>query len=157
MVLLVLAVGGLLFYENYYVQTIDNMTLVGDKDYLTVSLDTDVDNSQLTVVCTDTYGNTKRVAVQNGQAHFTELTPSTQYKVSVEIYGFHKLIGTTSDRYTTTSRTDIVSFTAVTGAEDGSVILNFVITGGDETQWDEISIDLGNKVLEDVLALEEKM
>ncbi len=135
LVLLVLAVGGLLFYENYYVQTIDNMTLVGDKDYLTVSLDTDVDNSQLTVVCTDTYGNTKRVAVQNGQAHFTELTPSTQYKVSVEIYGFHKLIGTTSDRYTTTSRTDIVSFTAVTGAEDGSVILNFVITGGDETQW----------------------
>ncbi len=135
LILLVLSAGCLVFYELYYIQTIDNMTLNGAEDYLTVSLTTDTDSSLLTVVCTDTYGNTKRAQVVDGKAHFTELAPDTHYKVSVEISGFHKLNGTTTDRYTTVSRTDVISFTAVTGSEDGSVILSFAVTGNEETAW----------------------
>lgn len=135
LVLLVLAIGALFFYENYYLQTIDDLTLTGAEDYLTVTLDTDIDNDLLTVVCTDTHGNTLREKVKNNEAHFESLAPSTQYKLTVEISGFHKLMGTTTDSYTTDSRTEIVNFSAVTGAEDGSVILSFVLQGTDETAW----------------------
>ena len=135
LVLLVLAVGAFLFYENFYIQSLRNLTLDGAEDYLTVSLDTDIDNSLLTVYCSDTYGNTKQAKVVGNTAHFTELSPDTQYKVSVEISGFHKLIGTTTDTYVTDPCADIVSFTAVTGAEDGSVILNFAVQGQNETAW----------------------
>lgn len=135
LILLVLAVGGLLFYEHYYIQSIEDISLDGAEDHLTVMLDTDVDNDLLTVICTDTYGNTKKAAVENNIARFEGLNPDTQYKVSVEISGFHQLIGTTTDSYTTTSRTDIVSFTAITGAEDGSVILNFSVQGEDNNAW----------------------
>ncbi len=135
LVLLVLAIGAVFYYDNYYLQTIDNLTLNGAEDYLTVTLDTDVDDALLTVVCTDIHGNTKRESVKDNTAHFTALAPNTQYKVTVEISGFHKLMGTTTDSYTTDSRTEIVNFSAVTGAEDGSVILSFVLQGDDETAW----------------------
>lgn len=135
LILLILAIGGVLFYDHYYIQTVDNMTLSGDQDYLTVTLDTDVDNSLLTVVCSDAHGNSIRQSVTNNTAHFTGLAGDTQYKVTVEISGFHKLIGTTTDSYATDSRTEIVSFHAITGAEDGSVILNFSVKGNDDTAW----------------------
>lgn len=135
LILLILAVGALLFYENYYIQSIDDISLVGDEDYLTVMLDTDVDNALLTVSCTDTYGNTKHASVENNTAYFTELNPDTQYKVSVDISGFHQLIGTTTDSYTTAPRTEITSFAAVTGAEDGSVILSFTVQGQANNAW----------------------
>ena len=135
LVVLILAIGAVLFYENYYIQSVENIILSGAEDYLTVKLDTDVDNSLLTVVCSDTHGNTKRESVTGNSAHFTGLAPDTQYKVTVEVSGFHKLIGTTTDSYSTDSRTDIVSFSAITGAEDGSVILSFVVQGSDDSAW----------------------
>ena len=135
LILLILAIGGLLFYENYYIQSVKDMVLNGAEDYLTVTLDTDVDNSLLTVACTDTHGNTKRETVSDNTAYFTGLAPETQYTVTVEISGFHKLIGTTTDSYSTDSRTQIVSFSAITGAEDGSVILSFVVQGNEDTAW----------------------
>lgn len=135
LILLVLGIGALIFYENYYLQTIDDLTLKGAEDYLTVTLDTDIDNDLLTVVCTDTHGNALRQGVKNGTAHFTALAPDTQYKITVEISGFHELAGTTTDSYQTDCRTEIVSFSAVTGDEDGSVILSFVLQGTEETAW----------------------
>ncbi len=132
---LLFAAGGFYFYESYVVKTVDNLTLSGAQDYLNVTLDTDVDSSLLTVVCTDTYGNTKQQSVVNHQAYFTGLTPDTQYRITVKISGFHRLIGATTDSYTTASRTEILNFTAVTGSEDGSVILNFAVQGDEETHW----------------------
>lgn len=135
LVLLVLAVGAFFYYENFYIQSVRNLSLDGAEDSLTVMLDTDIDNDLLTVYCTDTYGNTKEAEVIGNTASFTGLSPETQYKVYVEISGFHKLIGTTTDTYVTDPCANIESFTAVTGPEDGSVILSFVTQSQEDTPW----------------------
>ncbi|MBQ2785499.1 MAG: protein kinase [Oscillospiraceae bacterium] len=127
--------GGYLFYEHYYLQTIQSISLKGSEDRLTVLLDTDVEDSLLTVHCTDTYGNTVKKSVVNGKAEFHDLNPGTRYKISVSISGYHKLIGATTGAHTTAEQTVISNFTAVTGAEDGSVILNFTVQGPETGDW----------------------
>ena len=135
LILGLLGAGGFWFYENYYLQTIDSMTVEGDADNLQITLDTQIDNTLLQVSCTDTYGNTLRSDVVDGKAAFTDLKPGTQYHLEVEIEGFHKLKGFTSEYFTTSNTTDIVSFTAVTGAEDGSVMLTLTIDGAAPQEW----------------------
>ena len=135
LVLLLLAIGGLFFYENYYLQTVDNMTLTGVENRLTVTLDTQTDNELLTVVCKDTYGNSIPQKVVNNQAVFENLRPGTKYTVTIQIDGFHQLVGTTASSYTTPAQTNIVSFSAVTGDQDGTVILNFSVQGPENTAW----------------------
>jgi len=127
--------GGRYYYENYYLQTIRGIVLRGTENQLSVSLDTQTDNSLLTVICTDTYGNAMRIIPQNNVAVFSSLRPSTTYRISVEISGFHQLIGNTTGSYTTATQTSISSFNAVTGAEDGSVILNFTVQGPEASAW----------------------
>ncbi len=136
--LLILAIlfgGAFHYYQNFYLQTIDQMTVEGGVKTLTVILDTKVDNSLLSVSCTDTYGNTLNQPVENGKAVFTDLKAGTQYRLDVEIDGFHGLKGYTSQFFTTPTTTEVVSFTAVTGAEDGSVMLTFTIDGADTEEW----------------------
>lgn len=130
-----LSTAGYLFYEHYYLQTILGISLSGEEDRLTVSLNTDTEDELLTVFCTDTYGNTRRQIVSDGKATFSDLTPGTRYTIRVEISGFHRLIGTTTDTYDTAEQTSIVSFTAATGSEDGSVILNFTVQGPETGEW----------------------
>ena len=129
------AFGGYLFYEHYYLQTIQSISLQGSENRLTVLLDTDVEDSLLTVYCTDTYGNTVKQSVSNGKAEFQDLNPGTRYKISVSISGYHKLVGVTTGVHTTSEQTVISNFTAVTGAEDGSVILNFTVQGPETGDW----------------------
>ncbi len=131
----VIGVSGYLFYQHYYLQTVLAINLTGTEDRLTVQLNTQVSDELLTVLCTDTYGNTIRKNVVNGIATFQDLKPSTRYKISVEISGFHKLIGATTGVHVTSDQTSIVSFTAATGSEDGSVILNFTVQGPDTGEW----------------------
>ena len=134
--LLVLAGGGgFYFYRNYYLLTIDSLEVIGNEDTITVQLTTGADESILTVVCTDTYGNTIPMPVTDGKAVFTGLNPATTYKLTVEAEGFHALSGSCTGSYTTKEQTNIVSFTAVTGAEDGSVILNFTVDGRETQDW----------------------
>ena len=128
-------IGGYLFYHNYYLQPILGMELVGSEDRLVVTLDTQTDNSLLTVYCTDSYGNTKYLPVVGNTATFTDLRPSTHYRIHVEIEGLHKLIGITSDTYTTDDQTTISGFSAVAGDADGSVILNFAVQGPETSEW----------------------
>ena len=135
LILALLAGGGIWYYRNIYLQTIDQMTVDGDMNELIVTLDTDVDDSLLSVSCTDTYGNTLSQTVADGKAVFTDLKPGTQYRLEVQIEGFHTLTGYTSQYYTTSNTTEIVSFTAVTGAEDGSVMLTFTVDGADTEDW----------------------
>ncbi len=130
-----MAVGGYLFYENYYLQTIQAISLRGEEDRLTVLLDTDIEDSLLTVHCTDTYGNTVKQSVTGSKAEFRDLNPGTRYKISVAISGYHKLIGATTGVHTTSEQTTLSNFTAVTGAEDGSVILNFTVQGPETGEW----------------------
>lgn len=122
-------------YENYYLQTIEALTITGDRSQLSVSVETDTDESLLRVICSDNYGNTVTEELVNGSAVFTNLLPDTMYKIEVVIDGFHKLAGETSNVFTTDATTDIVGFTAVTGSEDGSVILSFTPDGDEPAMW----------------------
>lgn len=137
MLLALLAAGGYYYYDNYYLQTINSIKVEGAGDEMTVMLDTEVDNSLLTIYITDTYGNTKQSSVSDNKATFKELLPDTLYKIRVEISGFHALHpkGVASHGYTTDGQTKIVSFTAKTGSEDGSVVLNFAVEGPSAESW----------------------
>lgn len=130
-----LAGAGFWAYQNMYLQSIDELTITGDQYALYVSIRTDADESLLQAVCSDNYGTSQTQKVENGQAVFTGLQPDSLYKIRLEIQGFHKLTGHTSDIFNTDSTTKIIRFTAVTGPSDGSVILNFTPTGGEPEEW----------------------
>lgn len=123
------------FYENIYLQQVRDLTLTGSEDSLTVSLRTEADEALLTVQCSDAYGNRFSAPVQNGIARFTGLVPNTAYKVEVTIAGFHQLTGETTGVYSTPVQTRIIQLNAVSGPEDGSVILSFTLDGPDSSQW----------------------
>lgn len=132
---LVLGTAIALFYQYFYLQTIDDLVLIGDANQLSVKLTTDIPDDKLTVKCTDTHGNALTASVVDGVANFTDLRFGTAYTVEVRINGFHKLIGETTMDFTTTAQTVINGFYAVTGPEDGSVILSFTPQGPTSEQW----------------------
>lgn len=136
-ILLVLALlaGGIYYYMNYYLQPIESVVTSGSEDGLTVYVTSMIDESKLSVVCADAYGNQITAPVSDGKAVFTNLIPDTGYSIYVQIEGFHKLTGQTSASYSTPVQTTIVQFNAVTGSEDGSVILSFTVDGKDAEGW----------------------
>ena len=131
------AVGAGLFwaYQKFYLQTINSISIEGDQYQLVVSVDTEVDDSMLSVICMDNYGNAVTRGVVDGKATFTDLLPDSLYRIQLDISGFHKLVGQTSDIFTTKGSTRIASFSAITGSEDGSVMLNFAVSGADPEEW----------------------
>ncbi len=133
--LAVAAFGWHWFYNNYYLQTVQAISVSGEKTDLTVNVATDADEALIYVTCSDIYGNKREVHLENGQAEFNHLTPNTIYQIEVQIEGFHRLTGTTSYTYTTPAQINIVSFIATAGAEDGAVILNFTVDGKDPETW----------------------
>ena len=130
-----LCVGGFWYYQNIYLQPIDAMTVSGTQDQITVLVDTVVEESKLTVLCTDPGGKQYTASVQGGKATIGSLKPSTQYTVEVKMSGFHKLVGKSSDVFTTEAMTRILSFQAIAGPEDGSVTLDFTVEGSDPDFW----------------------
>ena len=130
-----LAVGGYLFYRDYYLRDVNTLVLQGNEDQLVVLVSANVDESLLTVHCVDTYGTPLSSPVVDGKATFTGLTPNTLYSVKVEVTGLHKLTGKIADSYTTPVKTEILTFNAVTGTEPGTAILNFTVDGMDATAW----------------------
>ena len=135
---LLLGVGGMYakeYYENTYLQHVNGVTLESAEDWLTVILDTDIDNSLLTVVCTDTYGNRLTQSVSNNRATFTSLPSGMTYKITVTISGRHQLTGNTTASYTTPTQTSIIGLNGVIGDTDGSVILSFSVQGPDASGW----------------------
>jgi len=138
-------IGGYFWYQGYYLQTVHALEITGDIDHLQVAVTSDIDDELLTVYCTDVYGNAKNCAVKNGIATFSGLNPGTQYRIHVEVSGLHKLQGTTTGTFTTTSVTQILNFTANNGAEDGSVVLSFSVNGTEPEKWIvEYSATLGS-------------
>ncbi len=138
LVFLVLAciAAGFLFYTRYYLQPIDSIEVDEGKNCsITVNVKSGLDESKLIVVCSDTYGNQLRQSVKDGKAIFTDLTPNAAYTVKVVTDGFHKLTGDTSAAFTTPVQTNIVQLNAVTGSEDGSMVVGFTIEGPDAKQW----------------------
>ena len=129
------AFGGYVFYKDYYIRSVTALTVQGNEDTLTVHVASDADDALLSVVCTDTYGNTQTCQVLDGKATFTKLNPNTLYTVKVQITGMHKLTGDLQGSYTTPVQTNIISFNAVTGNEPGSAILSFTVDGMDSETW----------------------
>ncbi len=127
--------AGFFFYENYYLQPVQRLEIEGTVTEITVKVTSNIDESLLTAVCTDTYGQSSRAPVAAGIASFTGLNPDTSYRIQLEISGFHKLTGSTSGSFTTAAQTQILNLSAVTGTEDGSAILSFTPNGPDAQQW----------------------
>lgn len=136
-VVLVLTLGivGYFYYQHVYLQYIDSIDVAGDPDQLIVSVYSEVEESLLHVTCSDPYGSTLEAPVVNGKAVFTDLTPGALYNISVKIDGFHKLKGQFSDIYASESYTNIANFTAVAGAEEGSVVLSITVEGQEPEAW----------------------
>ena len=136
--LLALCLAGLTgfwYYQNIYLQAINRILINGTRDQLTVIVDTDAQEALLSVTCSDNYGNSQSQPLNGGTAVFTDLQPSTLYTIQLDIDGFHKLVGKTSDIFTTDATTNILSFTSAAGTEDGSVVLNFAVEGEEPEQW----------------------
>lgn len=133
-----LAAGGYYFYSNYYLQPIHAISLEGSEDNLQVILNAEIDEAILTVVCADSHGNKVTAPVVGGKAAFSGLAPDTAYTISVEVDGFHKLIGTTSKVYSSPVQTKIMQMQAITGSESGSVIISFAVDGPNSEQWNVI-------------------
>lgn len=130
-----LLLGGIFFYRNYYILPIDSISVEGNEDVLVVHVSTSIDESLLQIICSDTYGNQLPAPVIDGKAEFTGLTPNTAYSIKVVANGFHRLTGKSNTAYSTPIQTNIVQFDAVTGITDGSVILSFAVEGPDCKEW----------------------
>jgi len=135
LILVCLGCGAFWFYQTYYLQTIDNLTLDGTQHELTVTVDTSMDTNLLRVICTDTYGNSVEQPIVNGKAVFTDLLPDSLYRIELAVDGFHELTGKTAEIFTTDAIPTVISMSAVTGSEDGSVILNFTVDGSEPDEW----------------------
>ena len=103
-------------------------------DYLVVSVKAGSNASDLTLHCVDTYGNEQTAELDGSSATFSELSPGTQYTVSVVSNTGHRLSGTTSAMFTTVATTDVLSFvgTAVTGDQ---VTLQLTVSGPSPEEW----------------------
>lgn len=127
--------GSFWYYQNLFLQAVNALTITGDQTQITVLVDSPVDQDKLTVSCLDANGKGKSQSLIGGQTVFTDLTPNTEYTISVDIAGFHKLTGKTSDVYTTQTTTQILSFTSMAGQENGSVVLDFTVAGTEPSFW----------------------
>lgn len=130
-----LGYGAFYYYTNYYLQIVDEMNIDGTENSITVNLSTSIDETQLTAICIDMYGNTRRSSVNGGVAQFADLNSGSMYTITLEIEGFHKLKGATMGTYETRELTTISDFTAKTGKEDGSVVLSFTVDGPETQDW----------------------
>lgn len=134
-VLALLALAGFWYYQNIYVLNINSIEIEGGKDSLIVHVVSNVQDKQFLITCSDSYGNMETASLQNGSVTFEDLLPNTTYTVRVEAEGFHALSGQTSEVFTTEATTEIVAFSAITGPEDGSAVLNFTVNGDEPEEW----------------------
>ena len=135
LILVLLGCGAFWFYQTQYLKTVEELTVSGTPNQLTVTVRSELDESHLKVTCTDAYGNSLTQSVVNGQSVFTDLLPDSLYRIEVTSTGFHELVGETADIFTTDALATITTISAVTGSEDGSVMLNFTVDGPDPDEW----------------------
>lgn len=135
LILACIGCGCFWYYQTMYLQTIDELTLDGTQSELIVTVKTAMDMDLLQVTCTDSYGNSVTHPIVNGQAVFTDLLPDSLYRIELTTDSFHELTGKTAEIFTTDAVPTIISMSAVTGAEDGSVMVNFTVDGSDPDEW----------------------
>ena len=111
------------------------ITIEEELGKLTVHVDSKAQESLLSVVCTDAYGNSFTQSVRDGKAEFNKLTPGTFYTIQVQVSGLHKLAQPVSQVYTTEGTTNVAALTAGMGSKDGSVTLSMIVEGHEPDQW----------------------
>lgn len=144
------AAGGYYYYSEIYQQHIEGIQISGTDSSAVVTVLSDVDESLLTLLCIDGYGNSHPAKLVNGVATFENLNPQTRYTISLRIDGFHQLTGKTSAHFTTASRTEVQNFHASIGPTDGSVILTFNVSGPQPDSWKVIATAPGQETLSQV-------
>ncbi len=130
-----LLVGGFLFYKLYFMKTIDDLYVDGNRNTITVYVTSEADESLLSISCTDLYGKTVIVPVVDGKAEFSGLLANAEYTIDVIVKGFHAVNGETTANYFTPAETAIVQYNVVTGTIPGTAILSFTVSGPDSEQW----------------------
>ena len=130
-----LCIAGFWYYQNVYLQPIDSMSISGTQNQITVLVDTSVEESRLTVTCTDENGKRRTEALEGGKAVFTDLNPSTEYTIQITMSGFHNLVGETTEVFKTEATTQVLSMHAIAGSKDGSVMIDFTVDGEDPDFW----------------------
>ena len=66
---------------------------------------------------------------------FTKTISFGEYTIQVDVTGFHKLTGNTTEVFKTESTTRILTFEGIAGSEAGSVVLEFTVEGGEPDFW----------------------
>lgn len=127
-----------IYYQMVYLQEVSGITVFGNDNQLTVSIDSEAESSAIKVICTDPYGNVRTEYAEDGMVTFTKLLPDTTYSIELQTEGFHKLSGETTAVFTTDANINIDSFQAVAGPTDGSVVLNFTVDGEEPDEWSVI-------------------
>lgn len=130
-----IAAGGLWYYRTMYVQHVDALEVAGTRDGLTVSVSAGFDTGKLTVSCVDPYGNALTAPVVNGKATFENLRAGTLYNITVQPGKGHKLEGETYAIFTTDHEANVVSLSAIAGAEDGAMIVSLNVDGREPEKW----------------------
>ena len=134
----IIGVAGYLYYSYVYLLNIDSVSVDGNEVSMVVNVNSQVDESLLSVVCSDSHGKQLSAPVVDGKATFANLAPDTAYNIKILVEGFHRLTGDVSASYSTPALTNVVQFNAVTGPENGSVILGFTVEGPDSGLWNVV-------------------
>lgn len=135
-VVALLIVGGYYYYQNIYCMPISRFDIMESTlNSITVEVQVRGQEELLLLSCQDNFGNSYKATAFNGRATFEDLQPNTQYMIVLSVDGFHQLLGNDTLTHTTAIQTEITSFTAVTGAEDGSVSLKFEADGTLPNEW----------------------
>lgn len=136
---LVVAIGALSYFlvTWYFVGVSKLEVLSCATDQAVVGLTTEDELNRFVLSCTDNYGNSYPITVENGQYHISGLREKTAYTVTVSAADFHTLTSSSAVTigFTTPEATNVTEFTAVRGEADGQVQLNFHTEGPQPPTW----------------------
>lgn len=135
LVIAMVAFAGYWYYQLIFLQNVRAITMETGVRELSVHVDSEIPDSKLQVICSDSFGNSFNQPVYDGFALFANLQPNTTYQISLEMEGFHHLTGETSAIITTNTTTEILVFGATAGVENGSVVLEFIPDGEEPEKW----------------------
>ena len=133
--LIELCVGIWISNRRSHSHDVDNLSITGTSDSISVTISTDAEDQLLWVLCTDGFGNTQRSSVTDGTALFENLQPGTYYRITVETDKGHTLTGATSASFTTARRRQVLRFDAAAGTASGSVLLSITTADGYDGPW----------------------
>lgn len=131
----VIGMAAFVFYQNEYLLPIEGLSLSGTPEQLTVAVQSDIEDTLLTVNCSDPYGTVLSEPVINGYAVFDGLTPGAMYTVTVQVSGLHKLTGAYQDIYSAPAATIVTAFSITEASDPGSALLNITAAGSEPSGW----------------------